>query len=376
MNMDTFHKAISMKRRSGSDGETQFVAYLAGLLSPTLIDEAGNLHFDLRVDQGNRTLFVAHTDTVSRGSCVNNEFTVDEKGFYQASGDTLGADDGAGVSILTELIQQQVPAYYIFLRSEERGGIGSKFVAKTYPKLLAEFDRAIAFDRRGYSDVITHQAGGRCASNEFAEALSDRLNDLGLLYMPCDGGIYTDTAEFVDFIPECTNISVGYDNEHGNRESQDGPYLQQLCEAALDLDWDSLPVKREPGDDGYDEQPRVGGWMFGGRTGYEEVIDTKTSFKSSSRAFVDDDYDDREQEAWFPTIDSPQDQDIADAVYSALGGDPEHLIRMVARRLGRSESRIDPAMFEPQEVEAIASYATMWDDVVETLVDEAGLFIN
>jgi len=33
--------------------------------------------------------------------------------------------------------------------------------------------------------------------------------------------VYTDTAEFTDIIPECTNRSVGYAREHTQEESLD-----------------------------------------------------------------------------------------------------------------------------------------------------------
>jgi len=66
------------------------------------------------------------------------------------------------------------------------------------------------------------------------------------MYSTDDSGVYTDTAEFVDNIPECTNISIGYYSEHGEREHLDVNHLQRLAAAVLKFDWDALPVERDP----------------------------------------------------------------------------------------------------------------------------------
>ena len=114
------------------------------------------------------------------------------------------------------------------------------------PDLLQQFDRAVAFDRAGYYDVITHQGGRRCCSDAFADALSTQLADLGLLYGPCSGGVYTDTAEFTGDVPECTNLSVGYKGQHGDKEEQDVEFLELLADALVRVQWESLPTKRNP----------------------------------------------------------------------------------------------------------------------------------
>jgi len=144
------------------------------------------------------------------------------------------------------MIEAGVPAYYVFFRGEERGGIGSKWLAEEMPALFASIDRAVAFDRADYYDVITHQSGGRCCSDEFAQALCDALGTGEDWFLPCDGGVYTDTAEFTDLVPECTNVSVGYKHQHGDREEQDIEFLQRLAALAVAVDWDALPTKRDP----------------------------------------------------------------------------------------------------------------------------------
>jgi hypothetical protein len=69
-----------------------------------------------------------------------------------------------------------------------------------------------------------------------------------MMYLPDDSGVYTDTAEFVDIIPECTNISVGYAREHSEHESLDIQHFIALSEAVLNVRWDSLPISRKAGE--------------------------------------------------------------------------------------------------------------------------------
>ncbi|MBI5270671.1 MAG: hypothetical protein HY856_13450 [Burkholderiales bacterium] len=302
--MDTLRRALSLKRPYGSREEGMLLAALVdhALLDRTWIDAAGNLHIDLRSERRHTTLFVAHVDTVHTKGGINafDDSTPTWKAipagpqvpklgpngmpmvgkktrrpvFVSTRDNALGADDGAGVAILAGLIAARKPAYYVFTRGEECGGVGARHLADFHAELLAEFDRAIAFDRRGTTSVITHQGRGRCASEAFGEALSTALNDQGMLYMPDDTGIYTDTAEFTDIIPECTNVSVGYENEHGDRESLDTQHLQMLFGAVLAIDFDALPTVREPGDDDLQEMPMLNGWGGLGITA-EDVADTE-----------------------------------------------------------------------------------------------------
>lgn len=242
--MRVLYNALTVKRPHGGIDEARFVTWMSKRYAATLIDGAGNLHFDMRTGPQHRTLFTSHTDTVHHKGGVNN-VRVDGK-FWRADGDVLGADDGAGVALIAHLMFNMVPGYYILFRGEECGGVGSSWLADNMPSLLMEFDRAVAFDRAGYYDVITHQGGKRCCSATFAGALSEALSSTDLMFMPCDGGVYTDTAEFVDLIPECTNVSVGYKSQHSSREEQDVAFLKDLADVLVSIPWDSLPTERDP----------------------------------------------------------------------------------------------------------------------------------
>jgi hypothetical protein len=143
------------------------------------------------------------------------------------------------------MIKNEIPGLYYFFIGEEVGCVGSSSAAPL-GKFDGRYDRVISFDRRGTNSVITYQSSYRCCSDEFAKDLASQLNlKTNLYYKPDDTGVYTDSAEFVDYIPECTNISVGYLNEHTTRESQDIYLLNKLALAVLDVKWESLPIKRD-----------------------------------------------------------------------------------------------------------------------------------
>ena len=248
----TLARALSMKRPHGTPSVDYFTQWLWQELpldhrNKAFLDDCDNLHVDLRVDDTNRTLFVAHVDTVHRETGPNKIRKTDTH--WYADGACLGADDGAGCAMLMHLIHHGTPAYYIFTQGEECGGIGAKHIAEHHGDLLKQFDRAIAFDRRGLDSVITHQGWGRTSSDAFAQALSDALNaNDKLMYLPDDTGVYTDTAEFIDHIGECTNISVGYASEHTQNESLNITHFVALSEAVLNVKWDKLPTSRKAGE--------------------------------------------------------------------------------------------------------------------------------
>lgn len=254
--MRTLQRALSTKRPDGGQGVIAFTQWLIDNVPDHLqhmitVDACNNVHIDARTKPEHRTLFVAHVDTVHHEEGPNHIIKeTSKKGyFWRASTNScLGADDGAGVAMLMHMLHGDVAGYYVFTQGEECGGIGAKYLAKYHPEILDQFDRAIAFDRRGIDSVITHQGFGRCCSDTFGIALADALNDAHptLMYLVDNTGIYTDTAEFADNIPECTNLSVGYYSEHGDREYLDMYHFEMLSKAVLIVAWDDLPTERDP----------------------------------------------------------------------------------------------------------------------------------
>lgn len=205
-------------------------------------DEYGNWWYC--TDSESSTLFTAHSDTVHKKTAQERyylEQTSDGKSkFLHRKGDgVLGADCGTGMFIIHEMITNNVPGTYVIYRDEEIGGRGSYWSAENEAVKYAHFSKCISFDRRGYTDVITHQSGTRCCSDEFAIALSDQL---GLNFCPSPDGLFTDSLNLTHLIQECTNISVGYFGEHSLKEFQDLTFLEELIASLCKVDFDSLPV--------------------------------------------------------------------------------------------------------------------------------------
>jgi hypothetical protein len=251
---ERLHNMLRIKRPHDSKSEKswvkQFIKCYVGAytLGPDDAPAAYVIEVPLPDGARSRTMFSSHVDTVHReGGKQTIKFDKHNLKYYKTDGKPLGADDTAGCWVMLEMIDAGVPGVYVFHRGEECGGIGSSFIADMYPEFLTEFDRAVAFDRRGSTSVITHQGWGRCASDEFAQALADALNEDGIsLYEPDDTGIFTDTANYVDHIPECTNLSCGYANEHSGSETLHMPTLMALRNQCIVLDWEGLPTVRDP----------------------------------------------------------------------------------------------------------------------------------
>lgn len=204
------------------------------------------------------TLFSSHIDTVDTDVY---SVTLRKKIAYDRTfghiflekdntvGSCLGADDGVGVWIMLKMIEAKVPGTYLFNRGEERGGIGAKAIAAKEADWLNQFQIAVAFDRPNDNEVITHQRGGtECASDKFANALAKALNlaNDAFSYKPSKAGVYTDVFDFRRNIAECVNLGVGYENQHGSQERLDYAHAVALLEACCKLDWEGLPVDRDP----------------------------------------------------------------------------------------------------------------------------------
>jgi len=243
---------FSYRRQHMSKGEEQFIKDYMSDFEP--IKDNKGMIIAFKYDNHNPTainniLWTSHIDTVhhSEPNKIFQEVYMDDMtktAFVTEKCDCLGADDGAGVWLMLEMIKNNVEGTYMFFRGEEQGCIGSSAMAKEYEEYLKNFTHAIAFDRKGKTDVITYQRG-ECCSEEFGKAMADVL---GMGYEPSDLGVYTDTAEFLHLIPECSNLSVGYQSQHTSTETQDLAFLIQLRDKLISVDWANteLPIVREP----------------------------------------------------------------------------------------------------------------------------------
>lgn len=252
--------------------EDRFVYDVMPLLFPSDIekDEHGNYFYKIGES---RTVFASHLDTVSN-KYQQVTHVIDGDIISTDGKTTLGADDKAGVTVMLYMIENRIPGLYYFFIGEEVGCVGSSMVAN-YGDLKGNYDRVISFDRRNTGSVITHQSSGRCCSNSFADELCRQFNQLGLSYKRDSGGVYTDSAEFVDIISECTNISVGYYKEHTTSEHQDINHLTKLAIACVSVDWESLPVERDTSvyvNDRWDSN--IDEFCYAGGFGYSENNDS------------------------------------------------------------------------------------------------------
>ena len=205
-------------------------------------------------DASASTLFTSHTDTVHRdeGEQQVGYYMERDSVMLMTMGkpDVLGADDGTGCIMMLEMLRRGVRGTFAWFRGEEVGCVGSSAFAASdlAGYYLAGIERAVAFDRAGYADVIDTQRSAQCCSDEFADALSMALTTAlpneDLLFTPAHG-VYTDTAELTDMVRECTNLSVGYFSQHTSNERQNLTFAKALIDALVAVDWEALPTVRE-----------------------------------------------------------------------------------------------------------------------------------
>lgn len=228
---------LAIKRPARSAHEERFVKDFLDALDGMHSDAHGNRY--IIVGDSPTILFSCHTDTVHQVSGLQEVHCDHDNRLLQSNGeDCLGADDGAGVWLMLEMIRAGVTGAYLFHRDEEVGGQGSKWLASNRPDLLSAIDHAIAFDHKGTDSVVTVQRFRTC-SDRFAQALCQRL---GMGHKLSRRGVFTDTANYIGLVPECTNISVGYFDNHTRHEQLDYQYLFQLRDRLLSMNWNDLPI--------------------------------------------------------------------------------------------------------------------------------------
>lgn len=242
------------------------------------MDDFGNLF--IKIGESD-VMFTSHLDTATSAYTKVNH-VIDGTIIKTDGTSILGADDKAGVTVMLNMIEKQVPGLYYFFLGEEVGCVGSKKVAeKQKVEKIPYINKVISFDRRGTDSIITFQASSRCCSDKFGEELSKRLNEVEstFKYKNDPTGVYTDSAQFVKIYPECTNISVGYYSEHTFSERQDIEHLTKLAEACTKIDWNTLPVERDPSKVEYSSYGGYGRW--GGWDDYDYYPSTSSYNKST-----------------------------------------------------------------------------------------------
>jgi hypothetical protein len=224
-------------------------AFIERFLTPMDMyrDDHGNLM--KLVGNDPTIMWSSHTDTVHRAEgrvpiLIDGNTARVHPG---SKASCLGADCTTGVWIMMQMIRAKVPGLYVFHRGEEIGCHGSGFISKETPEILSGVQACIAFDRYGTDSVITHQMGERGCSTAFAKAMIAQLPG----FQEDDGGAFTDSYTYFRQISECTNISVGYRNQHGAKEEQNLSFAAQLAEWMCKFDQSQLVFERDPSVEDY-----------------------------------------------------------------------------------------------------------------------------
>jgi len=236
---------LAYARPHGSDTELNFIARYIDTLPNVHIDAYGNRIVKIGKEQPS-VCFTSHTDTVHydegiQAIALNSEGHLALDLCSQAS--CLGADCTAGVWLMRRMILAGKKGLYIFHRAEESGGQGSSWIADNTPELVANIKAIISLDRKGYDSVITEQYMGVTASDSFARSLGLMLPKG---FKPDPTGSFTDSAFYAHLIPECTNLSIGYEHCHTYKETLDFRFTDMLLGYLLKLDYDQLIITRDP----------------------------------------------------------------------------------------------------------------------------------
>lgn len=230
------------------------VPWFHKLLDPRLpkgaskvVDNYGNIFVLVGDCEQSDVAFTSHLDTVARLNSRPPKVKMTNGGVLYVGNpdvaDCLGADCGAGIYLMLEMLEAGIPGRYCFFLDEEVGCEGSSASKKDQTGFWTGVKAMISFDRRG-DGVITKQRSSQCCSDTFALELSRRL---GRGPEHLQSGVYTDSAEFTGIIPECTNVGVGYNFEHTPDETLDLNILGALLQRCLDpWTFRELPIERDP----------------------------------------------------------------------------------------------------------------------------------
>jgi hypothetical protein len=238
---------LSTKRPARSREERRVVLTYVASLPGSCRDAYGN--YTVRVGQKPRIAFSCHTDTVHDKGGKQRIIKGDVVSLARVSKSTcLGADDGAGLWLMRQMIICRVPGLYIFHRDEEHGCLGSRWIVENEPETVSGIEAMISFDRHGLNSIVTHQCNLRTASDAFAGSLSAEMARNGMPgYRADDTGGPSDSHEYTSLVPECTNISAGYRNHHTPEETQNIPHLFRLLRCMVGVDWSSVIIRtKEP----------------------------------------------------------------------------------------------------------------------------------
>lgn len=153
-----------------------------------------------------KVLLIAHADTVSKNYQKQN--LIIENNIIKNTNGIIGADDRSGCAILWLL--KDLGHSILITNGEEKGCKGSRYLMDRHYNIFEDLNQhqfMVEFDSRGSTDFKTYFVG----SNDF-----DKYINKSIGYKKVNGK-YTDICVLCETI--CgVNLSVGYYNEHTNKE--------------------------------------------------------------------------------------------------------------------------------------------------------------
>jgi hypothetical protein len=240
-NTESLFYMLQTMRPAGSKTEESFIKRW---IQPLGAEPDGYGNQVIRIGDS-PVMYSSHTDTVHRDEGSQK---IKHSGGWislhhkERVASCLGADCTAGLWLMREMVLANVPGLYVFHREEEIGGYGSQWIAENNPGLLEGIVACIALDRKGINSVITHQYGGRCASDSFATSMAKQFKG----YKADDSGSFTDSANYTHLVPECTNLSIGYEDAHTEKERLNLFHLIEMREQLIRFDISRVNIRREP----------------------------------------------------------------------------------------------------------------------------------
>ena len=191
-------------------------------------------------DAATACLFMAHLDTVT---VLPRKIPLRVRhGLVDSPGAILGGDDRCGVALILYLAHKiRLPGRYLLTTGEECGCLGFRsFLDASNPDVFSDISLCISLDRKGTTDIVTHQLGDELATPTYALVLADLLAEQGMRYEPSPEGLFTDSYELAGLPIQVVNLSVGYYDAHSKQESVDLHHLDRLGVALANLDYQAL----------------------------------------------------------------------------------------------------------------------------------------
>lgn len=192
---------------------------LPNLMDSVEVDSYGNLLGVKKVGNGHgaTVLLSAHMDTV-KGVLADRKL-IEKNGVFSSDKGALGGDDRAGIAVILEVLRSIDKLSFdgvvkvAFSTEEEIGCIGSSKIDEDF---YSDADLAIVVDRRGNRDIVVGCWEAFCCNEvgEFFEEVSQMQN---MDWKCVEGGI-SDATTFSYANVNSVNLSVGYRNEHTDKE--------------------------------------------------------------------------------------------------------------------------------------------------------------